>query len=283
MIDAYATFFVLSYVKVLWISADLLNPVWVYSLGNSSNSELIWALYYDATVDYFGRKHLPCAILALVCVVVVMVQTLFLCFYQCSCFQKIVTCMRLRSHVLMAFTDSFQGCFKDGIEPGTRDYRWFAAMPLLVRAVLLLVYAVVSDINLQIAIITGIIILTAALQPYKIHSLKLAKFDITFWGFLVITFSFESSSLFSSYKFVAYEKLINGLRIIAYLIPLLYMFFIASYLVLSGMKKMKLFISQLKAWSRGYLNIESDFVEGLPDRVMNPEQYCQEHLENPIT
>ena len=283
VIDAYATFFVLSYVKVLWISADLLTPVRVHSIGNSSNSEVVWALFYDATVGYFDREHLSCAVLALTCVMVVMVQTLFLCFYQCSCFQKIITCMKLRSHVLLAFTDSFQSCFKDGTEPGTRDYRWFAAVPLLARVVLLLACVIVPDINLQIVIITGIVVLTAVLQPYKIHSLKLANLDVTFWGFLVITFSIESSYLFSSYKPVAFVEVVGVLRVIASLIPLLYMFLFASYLVLSGMKKMKLFISQLRAWRRGYLNIENDFVEGLPDRVMNPEQYCQEHLENPIT
>ena len=42
---------------------------------------------------------------------------------------------------LHAFVDSFQGCYKDGTEPGMFDCRWFAVLMLLLRPLLFIIYA----------------------------------------------------------------------------------------------------------------------------------------------
>ena len=39
--------------------------------------------------------------------------------------------------MLHVFMDSFQGCYKDGTEPGTRDCRWFSAVPFIIRITIL--------------------------------------------------------------------------------------------------------------------------------------------------
>ena len=77
VIDAYATFFQLSCFKILCISCDLLIPTFVYTLGDN-RSDLV--LYYDGTVDYFGREHLPYAIIALAFIFVVCYLSPFCCF-----------------------------------------------------------------------------------------------------------------------------------------------------------------------------------------------------------
>ena len=58
VIDSFATFFLLSYVKVLSISADLLIPTTIYKLGSN---EVQFGLYYSPTVQYFGDNtfHMP--------------------------------------------------------------------------------------------------------------------------------------------------------------------------------------------------------------------------------
>ena len=145
VIDAYATFFVLSLVKITSVSADLLIPVKVHSLNNDS---VRWALYYDATLDYFGREHLPYAILAIACTAIFTAPIIFLLlFYQLRCFQRLLTCLKIHSQLFNAVMDSFQGCYKNGLEPGTRDYRWFAAVPLIGRIVLLFIYSITLDGN----------------------------------------------------------------------------------------------------------------------------------------
>ncbi len=56
IIDAFVTFFVLSYVKILCVSADLLIPVLATDL-KTNNQTLVF--YYDGTITYFGCDHLP--------------------------------------------------------------------------------------------------------------------------------------------------------------------------------------------------------------------------------
>ena len=282
VIDAYATFFVLSYIKIAYISADLLIPVRVHSLNNDS---VTWVLYYDATVDYFGREHLPYAILAIVCLVLLIIPTMVLFLYQFSCFQKILACSRIQSHILTALMDSFQGGYKDGTEPGTRDHRWFAGVPLAGRALILLIYAVILDgsfMPLEVIVSVCIMLLLAYMQPYKKHLLKYMKSDITFWGLIAMLFAIDAAATYTSLKPITLTRVVRYLRIIATLIPLLCMICITAYYVISRMRRVKELVSRLKAWRRGYLNIEMDFAESLPDRVMNPEHYNQQYLQEPM-
>ena len=48
------------------------------------------------------------------------------------------------------------------------------------------------------------------------------------------------------------------------------------------MKKIKLLVRRLKARQRGYLKIEND-EETLPDRLLNPQDYQERHLEEPTS
>ena len=146
VIDSFATFFFLSNVKFLSVAYDLLIPVKVYQLPLSGNFTHSWRLYHNATTDYFGSTHLPYAILAVVVLVVfVLMPVLILMLYPFRWFQKILNVLPVRWHVLHTFMDSFQGCYKDGTEPGTRDCRWFASFFFIVRCNLFLLASLVRD------------------------------------------------------------------------------------------------------------------------------------------
>ena len=117
VIDSFTTFFLLSYVKVLSVSSDLLIYVRIHSLDGKSSTRL----FYDPTLHYFGERHLPYAVLALVFLVTfVILPTLVLTLYPFQFFHKFLSLFPLRWHFLHAFVDSFQGCYKDGTEPGIR-------------------------------------------------------------------------------------------------------------------------------------------------------------------
>ena len=273
IIDAYTTFFILSYTKFLCVSTDLLIPVRARSLNNDS---VTWVLYYDGSVDYFGREHLPYAMLALVCLFSIVVPTIcFLLFYHLKCFQRLLTCLKIRSQLLHAVMDSFQGSYKNGTETGNKDCRWFAAVPLLGRIILLLFYSMTLDsgyVPFAILAIVCIIILTAVIQPYKRHLLKYAKLDITFWGFLALFYAADEIASHGSLKPPLQVKAAKVIRFAAGTLPLLYMICISVHWILSRMKKMKAFVRRLKARRRSYLKIEND-EETLPDRLMNPQDY----------
>ena len=172
LIDSFATFFLLSNVKFLSVAFDLLRPVNVYQLSNSEhNYSTSQKLYYDATIHYFGSTHLPYAILAIVVLVVfVLLPVLILMLYPFRWFQKILNVLPVRWHVLHTFMDSFQGCYKDGTEPGTRDCRWFASVFFVARSFLFMVsmfgigsiYPIIGSI---VSTFFGIFLLIC--RPYK--------------------------------------------------------------------------------------------------------------------
>ena len=282
IIDTYATFFILSYTKFLSVSADLLVPVKAYSLNNDS---VRLALYYDATVDYFSGEHLPYALPALVLSFVFLIApTLLLLVYPFRWFHKILNCLKFHSRTLTTLMDSFQGCYKDGTEPGTRDCRWFVAVPLIGRIAAHIAYALTLDNTttaLAACIALVIIFLTVAVQPYKIQFSRYSNLDIFFWVCLAIFYTLAQSADFGSLKPAAEVKYLDILALLFAIIPFIYILCVTTYWLLQTIAKSLNLVSRIKAWRKGYVNIEADFEAGLPDRLTNPDQYEERALQDP--
>ena len=64
VVDVFATFFLLSNIKFLNVSFEFLVPIKVYYLHPNSYTHNL-RLRYAADVEYFGREHLPYALLAI--------------------------------------------------------------------------------------------------------------------------------------------------------------------------------------------------------------------------
>ena len=142
LIDAFCTFFLLSNTKLLSACVDLLIPVTVYELNSTGTLSYSWKLYRNATMPYFGQQHLPYAILAMAMLFLfALFPVLLLTLYPFCWFKKFLNLFPVRWNVLHTFMDSFQGCYKDGTEPGTRDYRWCASVFFIVRYLLFFIDA----------------------------------------------------------------------------------------------------------------------------------------------
>ena len=179
VVKAFATFVLLSYVKFINTTVDILLPGKIY---NISGKPFGWYVYYDASYEYFGPKHLPFCVLSIGFFLVFVFAPLALLFlYPLSFFQRCLSMCRLRSHILRAFVDAFQGHYKDGIEPGTRDCRWFAAAYFLGRIIILnAIFGITQDIlcyGLTGIFILLVVLVTAILQPYK--STKVNNYHIS--------------------------------------------------------------------------------------------------------
>ena len=187
-VDAFATFLLLSNVKLLSASFDLLIPTSVY---NMNGSVVGIYLYYDASIEYFGKKHLPYAILALFVVLVFIIfPILLLLLYPMRCFQWCLDHCRVRWHALHIFIDSFQGCYKDGTN-GTRDCRYFAAVYLLVRLVLLALLVSIHSVAFYATatfVLVGVAMLLAIVQPYKADFNTYNTVDLVFMLTLAMWF-----------------------------------------------------------------------------------------------
>ena len=260
IVDAFTTFFILSFSKIAWISLDLLTPVTIYSI--SSNGTTKTAFFYNATVGYFRENHLPYAILALVfCFAFVITPTILLLCYQVKLIQRMLSCLNVHCRLLQVVMDSVQGHYKDGTEAGTKDRRWFAAIPLIGRFAVFVLYVVSLDIATLmpsvIAIIVSIIVLTALVQPYKNRFASYSKIDIFFWGLLAVIFSLLHQANSSRWRAV---QSLPGF--VAMVFAIVYMVCASAYWALSRMRIVKTLMSQLKARRRAYVNIQTEFETG---------------------
>ena len=158
------------------------------------------------------------------------------------------------------------------------------AVPLVGRILAHIAYALTLD-NTITALITCIalviIILTVAVQPYKVQFSNYLKIDIFFWVCLAIFFTFAQNVDFSYLKAAVEVKLLRISEIVIGVIPLIYMFCVTAYWMLKRLNRVFNLISRIKAWRRGYVSIEPDFEASLPDRLNNPLDYKERSIQDP--
>ena len=187
VIDSFSTFLLLSHVKILSVSADLLIPTQIYQLGSNTST---FGLYFSPSVTYFGAEHRPYAIKAIaILTLFVIVPSITLFLYSFQFFQKFLSFFPINWHFLHAFVDSFQGCYKDGTEPGTFDCRWFSVIALLIRPILIITFFLtLSAIFFVYAsvIIAIYVIAMINIQPFKKVANRYPSTDIIFLIFLIL-------------------------------------------------------------------------------------------------
>ena len=168
LIDVMAAFMLLTYNKLLSVSFDLLAFTQPFNLNGTVTGNF---LYYDATIVYFGRKHLPFALMAvLFSLIFIILPFLLLLFYPMKWFQACLNRCNLSHIALHTFVESFTGYYKDGTDPGTRDCRYFAAVFLLLRIIFYVALGWTRNISFIIifcSFCTLFVILFAMCKPYK--------------------------------------------------------------------------------------------------------------------
>lgn len=167
LIDAFATFIVLSQNKIGYTSFQILQPVYVYF----TNGTYVSSVYVDPTLTFFGWNHLLYALPALfLTTVFIIIPFLLLILYPLKLFQNCLNACECRCSILRTFADTFHGCYKDGTG-GTRDYRWFAGLHFSMRFFLVALLDMTRFYKLSaVSNILGALFYIAALaifQPYK--------------------------------------------------------------------------------------------------------------------
>ena len=165
ILDAFASYFLLSYTKLMYISILLLSRTRV--LGSSDS-------YYVPSVDpsfkYFSKDHVPFFILSVLFILTFgAFPPLLLTFYQhkscASCLERV----HVKRPGLEQFVLAFQQCYKDGTN-GSVDRRFFAGLYFVFRVIIIAGYTlqVSSFIVLYKAVACIIFLFICAIsQPYK--------------------------------------------------------------------------------------------------------------------
>jgi len=282
IVETFATFLLLAYVKLLSVSFDLLVPTHVRHVNGSLMGTY---LYYDATIEYFGDKHLPYAVLALfVLLVFILFPILLLLLYPMRFFQRCLDCCGVRWHALHIFIDAFQGCYKDGTD-GTRDCRFFSTALVIARVLPFIVFAI-CPIELfyggaQIVFIT-LAMMIAIMQPYKSQFSVYNAVDSVL--VLLVALWCTTAVCINTARLKA-QRWRNFWMVVSFILtvlPLIYLSFVTLHWMCCQKKFVRKMIEKMSHWiGRSTRQITTfDSEESLPDRLINPTEY-EEDLTAP--
>ena len=169
IINAFTTFLLLSFSKLLFVSFTLLYTSYVDVYDHDVIVKKC-VLYFDSTVGCYSQEHLIFATIA-ICVLLIFIISpiILLILYPTRLFRKCVSCCRFRRwHALHMFVESFQGEYKDGTN-GTRDFRMVSASFLILR---ILILASFHNYSLWISAVAQFALICAVcfyvvVRPYK--------------------------------------------------------------------------------------------------------------------
>ena len=250
LIEAFATFIMLSYVKIINTSFDILRPVQVY---NVTGQVVGLYTYYNGSLEYFGRDHLPYAVLAIFMFLTFnLVPFLLLCLYPCRCFQSCLNCCRLNTQVLCTFMDAFQGCY-------------WAAFYLFLRIATLVIFAVTQSgyfIVVGRILLIPVIVIHTIIRPYCETVYNVVDI-VLLLAFVQTFFSAAGISLCTFNQ--RFEDFVTFMLGIGLIIPIVYITVLAGYKILpkSCIAYVKKWTLYLPCTNRACLHIEEDTVDPL--------------------
>ena len=117
ILSTFATFLLLSYSKLLFVSCNFLLAVQSYnSTGNVIPNSTI--LLYDPNIPFFQSEHTPYIVISLsVLTIFTLFPPLLLLLYPTRLFKRLILCFGFqRWDILHTIMDTFQGWYKDGTE-----------------------------------------------------------------------------------------------------------------------------------------------------------------------
>ena len=171
LVNALATFIILSYVKILNVSFQLIIPSFAFNMEGQRINKVY--LYYDSTTEMTSKEYLPYLLFAVFMLITfnILPFALFV-LYPFQCFQKVLDfcCFSDSCRLsLKIFMDAFQGCFKNN-PPYLRQ---FAALYLALRFLNHALFAVCGPI-VYLPLFCFLLVFTMAIvikfRPYKSNS-----------------------------------------------------------------------------------------------------------------
>ena len=199
VINAFATFLLLSFSKILFITlVYFISPDALYSNGTSFE-HTPYVLYYDPTVQYQSEDHLPyVGVSYCVTFLFILFPIVLLILYPTRIFRKCITCCGFRRwHALHTFMEAFQGHYKDGTN-GTWDFRRVSAVYLILRFLIVVSYfdSHRNSIHAFTWLLKSIVLASTSLffaivRPYKVDYFNAIDiFLLSILGFLHLIFQF---------------------------------------------------------------------------------------------
>ena len=271
IVDGLSAFLVLCYFQCSLITFYILTPVTLRGSGKIKNRTV--PIYFGDS-EYFGSGHLPYAIPAVVCLIVVMLPPpcillleplatkLFSLKIWPESVQQVYNKIRLK---IMPFLDSFQASFKD-------KYRFFAGLYFAYRVLFLFLYwffrkAVVTAYISVEFFLFSIVFLHVTFRPYKVlwHNILESAIFINLLFINTITIFNYTAALQRDLDVLQEIQDLAWIQVLTIFFPLIYL---AAYTIISAYHNIKLI---MKGYQRVASNPDSSHTDsmGFPARLMD--------------
>ena len=186
--------------------------------------------------------------------------------------------------------DSFQGCYKDGTEPGTRDCRYFLAAFFALRILIFIVYGMTANV-MTFAIVTLMFIIAMstvvmAMKPFKTpptHSNMMFVAYLQLFAFLYTTIVAVNLLAFLTASFFGTLTVIGFLAACVPLVDALFSFAMLAVRRRRGILWFVTSCCRRQNPSNGYEELPdggSGEEEVLAYRIGNPEAYPKGNLSS---
>ena len=184
VINAFATLYVLSFMKVISTSVRLMLTTHTIDIWGDRK----WtSLYYDASCSLFHKCHRPYAIIALtITMVVSFIPSLYIFLHACKVFHRYSCFQGHKFQLANEIAKIFHHSFKDGIN-GTPDCRWFAGIYLLMRIVIATAANWRTTQQIQVICSALSLILVAVFHPHTCAAFN--YIDSFLFGGLTVMFT----------------------------------------------------------------------------------------------
>ena len=269
LIKVFATFLLLSYVKLLGVSFELLIPTRFLDSKGSLKSFGFTYLYYDATIEMFGPDHLPYAVLAIfILTLFILLPLALFCLYPSQCFQKLLNWCGLRCQALHTFMDVYTGLYRH--EP--YDWRYFAALHVLARIFSLVAFECLLSLYVVPVIALMAVIgafLIAIIQPNK--SATHNTIDVSLLLGMAIGYLTFTAIIFATYLTPSHSQRYVT-KLIAFIVlttPLFYPMIFGFRFLFQSAKRV--YLPKHKLLPKCLA--KHDSLESLPDRIVNEKEY----------
>ena len=289
VIDTFATFFLLLYVKLAFVLLLSVFPFEVYYIDeNTYTVSITLQTPLDPTVKYLSKSHIPQLILSiLILLLAILLPVLLLAFYPVRSFRLLLfkCCSSRFMASLNIFVEKFYSCYRDGLDGG-RDMRSFASLYFIITLVIYIMWRNAYQFYLLTVLFIVCSFLIIIVQPYKETYMAITDS-------LILANAAILSNTIDKIKF-------DGFSADSFYLVTLHVFVLLPMLWLVGFVISKVFKAQIKSlFNRARQNLpfckallncgkrhegnhpeievqQPDNFEGdLPDRMLCPEQYMQ--------
>jgi len=283
IINAFTTFLLLSFSKILFVSFTLLYTFHIHIHYNYFGNKKC-VLYYDPTVECHTLEYSIVAALGIgVLVIFIICPTILLILYPTRLFRKCVSyCGFRRWHALHMFVESFQGQYKDGTN-GTRDFRTVSASFLILRIVIMGSFG--EHHHLYVSSVVQCILFGCALsfhavvRPYKrnfsnnVDILILILLETMSVELLVVAYYLAATKTFAYFALAtALLLLVPHVVLILYICCVLAKKAGIPQCLKRKYEHLKRCVQATRPNSEAEADVEAD-TDSLPDRLINPERY----------